>query len=263
MKFWQPVEIKDKTYYSSRIGLLRISLVKELNELKISESFIPEEEKMKEDWEGIIKPLKLDEVQDSTAWKRWFVSETDRTIKFSPILPNRPVVVRPESQIQILPGNKALFYVSIPVSLRISISDEKVLTEIPTQILSNTWFGEPFEGELCYAVKSQAISNLKERKVKAYTAICPISIENQSARNFVFQRLSIHTEFLGVYEGAKHLWTNQIDVKLEGDEQRSVIDISETAPPLEEIKGQLSLSRVVPTKKLYRRMFSDFPFIKG
>ncbi|MBW6515023.1 MAG: DUF432 domain-containing protein [Candidatus Cloacimonetes bacterium] len=263
MKYWQPVEITDKTFYNTRLGPLQILLVKELNELKISESRLTEEEMIEEDWEQISRKAEKCDPLDSSNWKRWIVPEEPLKLKFIPVMPDRPVVVRPESAIQILPGNKTRFFVSIPVWVRIATEKDETLTDIPTLIPSNTWFGEPLTGELCYAVKSKTITNFEHRKVKVYTAICPIFIENHSPSNFFFRRISIHTEFLGIYAGQKHLWTNQLDVKIEGDDQKSYIDFSESAPEIEKISGQLSAPREVPTKKLYRKMFADLPFIKG
>jgi hypothetical protein len=263
MKFWQPEKISDQSCYSATLGPLQIWLDKDLSELKISESRLADSEMSQNGWEMLSKPLEKCQKPDSTNWMRWIVPEGEMIIKFVPVMPDKPVVVRPESPIQILPGSRALFYVSIPLWLRITTKKDVTLTEIPTLPLSNTWFGEPLTGELCYAVKSKAITNFEHRQVKISTAICPISIENFSPRNFVFQRLSVHTEFLNVYAGLKHLWTNRLEVRIEGDEQRSLIDFSETAPEIEKISGQLSSSREIPTKKLHRRMFSDFPFIKG
>jgi hypothetical protein len=263
MEFWNAVTIRDNIYYQARLGPLQIFIVKQGNELKISESRLSGEDLSSENWESEVSPIQPGDALESEGWKRWIVSAENFSLQFSPMMPNRPVIVRPESQIQLLPGGKTRFYVSIPLWLRIMTGDKQVLTEIPTLILSNIWFGDQIAGELCYAIKSQAMTNFEKRKMKVYTAVCPILIENQSEKSFIFQRLSIHTEYLGVFLGTKHLWTNQIEVKLEGEEQKSVIDISENAPGIEKIKEKLSDAREVPSKKFYRKVFSELPFIRG
>jgi hypothetical protein len=238
MNYWQPVKIEDEKCYVTRLGSLEVKLVKTGNELKLRESFLTEEEKNEEDWEQVAVPLQPGEKPYSSIWKRWVVPLDELILKLVPILPDRPILVQPESQIQLLPGSETTFYVSLPVWLRITTGEGMVITDIPTQILSNTWFGEPHEGELCYAVKSTARTEIGNRIIKPYVAICPIRIENQSPGNFAFQRLSVHTEYLGIYAGIKHLWTNRIEVRIEGEDQRSIIDISESAPKIEEIKDQ-------------------------
>lgn len=263
MDFWKPVKIQDNNCYYAKLGPLRIWLRKERNEMRISESRLSAEEMLNEGWEQEVESLHPAEEPDKGPWKRWIVEEKENKIKLLPVMPDRPVVVRPGSQIRILPNCKTLFFVSIPVWLRVVFGEEGVLTDLPTLILSNSWFGDPLSGELSYAVKSRAITNLEERKDKVYSAVCPITIENQSPHNFMFQRLSVHTEFLGIYAGKKNLWTNQIDVKLEGEEQKSIIDISENAPVIEKVIEQLSTAREVPSKKFYRKIFSDLPFVKG
>ena len=263
MKFWESFKVADKTCYCARLGPLQIWLLRDRHELKLFDSRLSEEEIINQEWENISIPLEICEKPDTENWNRWILSPEDAAIKFTPIMPDRPIVVRPLSSIQILPGNKTMFYVSIPVWIRISTDKDQVLTEIPAVNLSNTWFGEPLTGELCYAIKSKAITNFEMRKVKNYTAICPILIENYSPRNFIFRRISIHTEFLSVFKGVKHLWTNEIEVRIEGDDQKSFIDFSDSAPDIEKIGEQLSASREVPSKKLYRKMFADLPFIKG
>jgi hypothetical protein len=263
MKYWQPVKIEDEKYYISKLGPLEIRLIKIGNELRLTENYLTEEVRAEEDWEQIVVPLQPGENTYSTAYKRWVVPTGDLSLRMVPVLSDRPILVQPESKIQILPDSKTTFYVSLPVVLRITTGEGSIITDIPTQILSNTWFGEPFEGELCYAVKSTARTEIADRTVKPYVAICPILVENHSPANFAFQRLSVHTEYLGIYVGVKHLWTNRIEVRIEGEEQESLIDISESPPEIEEIKEQLSAAREVPSKKFHRKMFSDFPFIKG
>lgn len=263
MSFWNTFQLKENQHYMCRIGSLVLWMIRKDTELLISEQRLVTDEELGDDWESKIILPRESENPDRSNWKRWIVDKGEFSLRFIPVTPDRPVVVRPENQVQLTVGKKTCFFVSIPLFIRIVTTDNQVLAEIPTQILSNTWFGEPVSGEFSYAVKSGAVTSIDRKKPKVYTAICPICIENESSKLFNFARLSVHTEYLGVFRGENHLWTNQIFVKLEGDDQKSMMDISEGAPDIDTVKEKLSESREVPSKKFYKKMFSDFSFIKG
>jgi len=262
MKFWTDYTLSDNKYYHCRIGPLVIWMIKSHNELLICEQRIAKGD-LEENWENALLKPAISKNPDLDNWKRWVIGEKKNTVSLMPSLPNRPVIVRPESPIHILTGNKTCFYVSIPLSIKIISGLGNLLVEIPTHIMSNIWFGEPISGELCYSVKSKAVTSIDNKKIKTYAAICPICIENGSPKLFNFARFAIHTEYLGVFAGDKHLWTNQIDVKLEGDEQKSIINITENAPQIESQTIKLTESRETPSRKLYKKMFSDFSFFKS
>lgn len=67
----------------------------------------------------------------------------------SPVTPDRSVVVCPESVLKIESGARTLFYVLLPVWITVSVGSQKKhpLDEFPGKVLSDTWFGEPHEGE--------------------------------------------------------------------------------------------------------------------
>ncbi len=261
MSFWTKHQVDDGKCYVSRIGSLTLWFLKKDNELLIAEQQLPKENEG--NFEQILETPHEAELPENVAWKRWIVNQADKSVGLVPVMPTRPIVVRPEAPVQVLPGNKTCFFVSIPVSVRITSSNDDILTEVPIRILSNIWFGDPMSGELCFSVKSGAVTSIEQKKEKVYTATCPICIENQSSSLFNFNRFAVHTEYFSVYLGQKHLWTNQIDVVIEGGGQKSSINIPETPPQIEEITKQLSPGREKFSKKFYKKMFSDFSFLKG
>ena len=60
------------------------------------------------------------------------------------------MVVRPEMPFTILPGDRVQFFVRIPLWVRLVAAGhgESVWCDVPTRILSKTWFGAPEAGEL-------------------------------------------------------------------------------------------------------------------
>jgi hypothetical protein len=263
MDLWKEISLDEDKCYEFRLGPLTLWLSKHQDELLVAERRLNPNLEPDSDWEQVASGLSVIKNSEITTWKRWVIGKRSRRLQLLPVMPNRPVIVRPESLIQIIPERSIMFYISIPVWIRIVLDGELIITDIPTQILSNIWFGEPLSGYLCYSVKSRALTDYNQKRAKPYTALCPVIIENNSTKNFVFNRLSIHTEHLGIYSGKKHLWTNSIAVNLEGEDQRSAIEFSESAPNFEPTVNKLSNAREIISKKLYRKIFSDFSFIRG
>lgn len=150
---------------------------------------------------------------EDVVWNRWICGSGNVAYRLTPALPARSVVVRPVMPLQVLPGQSVDLFVSIPVWLRISLvfegSETAVdLIEAPTVVLSKTWFGLPTEGELCYVLKTRARRRLEELRPDEHLAVCPLLITNSSDKTLGFDRLCVQPQFLGLYAGATHLWTN-------------------------------------------------------
>src|SRR4030065_1389117 len=54
-------------------------------------------------------------------WKRWVVGKDCNQISINPVMPDRPVVVRPDVAVKIPKDQEALFFFSIPVWGRITV----------------------------------------------------------------------------------------------------------------------------------------------
>jgi len=81
-------------------------------------------------------------------WTRWMINERVDEIKLHPCMPDRPVIVRPEMPISLLPKQSVQFFIGVPIWIGISLDDRfHNITEIPSMILSNSWFGPTTEGE--------------------------------------------------------------------------------------------------------------------
>ncbi|MCX7017290.1 MAG: hypothetical protein NTW86_32800, partial [Candidatus Sumerlaeota bacterium] len=115
-------------------------------------------------------------------WSRWAHSAPVETIQFVPGFPDRPVVVKPESPFRMTPGAAARIYVRAPLWLRAFLGGLRLrpLAEIPAIKLSNTWFGDFTQGELCYWLSSGARREIEPDPSRPYLAICPIWLVNAS-----------------------------------------------------------------------------------
>ena len=198
-------------------------------------------------------------------WSRWISSGLSDQIRLVPALPDRSVVVRPKFPLNVPRGESALFYVNIPVWVRVNVGEKSDLTlnEIPSVILSNTWFGEPTSGELCYALKTKALRDLEELSNHPYMATCPVRVENQAPTDLDFQRICIRVEHLHVYRGARRLWTNQVEVIFKGEDFTSQINVLKYAPKLEGTSERLCAAREPVERSLLKKSFSFLRSLTG
>lgn len=192
------------------------------------------------------------------AWKRWAFSEEAPEIAAIPAMPDKPLVVRPDAPLRIPPGNEVTFFVSVPVWLRFFVGAEPrriFLTEEPTVVLSNTWFGEPTMGELCYALKTSASRSLEGIKIGGHRCVCPLLLQNDSDAELPFQKLCIRTLYVNIYQGASRLWSEEIRVSFKGKDQGSEISFGSAAPKFEETGERVGEARLVAPKSFIRRSF--------
>jgi hypothetical protein len=211
------------------------------------------------------KTLLPTKAHEELPWSRWVSSEPAEQIRLVPALPDRPVVVRPKFPLKVPTGESVLIYVNIPMWVRVTIgkSFDQILSEIPSIVLSNTWFGEPTAGELCYALKTKALRDLDELSNHPFMVTCPVSVENQAPTDLDFQRICIRVEHLHVYRGARRLWTNQVEVLFKGEDFTSQINVLKYAPKLEGTSERLCAAREPVERSLLEKSFSFLRSLTG
>ena len=83
----------------------------------------------------------------SSQW-RHYLHRDSGTMQPSPVLPDRPVVMRPDRALTLLPGQSTIFFLELPVWFRLSTSGYRPaqIFEEPLTVLTRTWFGDPVTG---------------------------------------------------------------------------------------------------------------------
>lgn len=196
-------------------------------------------------------------------WERWPARGIKKSIRLNPLLPDRAVIARPETPIHIIKGQEENIFISIPLWVSITAGNNKDFTTAahPVQTLSNTWFGEPTHGELCYALHTTARQIVSHSEFKTHTVICPVKIINNFSGSLNFKRLCIQTEQLAVYESGGRLFSNQVTLVYQGPEKSSKINYSDSAP-LQITGASLPATWVTPPRKkgksLIHRSFDNF-----
>lgn len=167
-------------------------------------------------------------------WSRWAPGEewTGR-LSLTPAFPDRPVVVKPEDEFWLMKGAEAQIFVRVPLAVRVSAQGgrERVLMEIPTAVLSDTWWGNPVEGEICYFLDTMARRAMTGEDFMEHLCACPLHLVNRSPDDLLVTRIALRTAFLAIYRDGNRLWSDATTVRYRGEEEGSVLDVSGRPPP--------------------------------
>ncbi len=177
---------------------------------------------------------------DELSWSRWATAAGEREVSVLPILPDRPLVLEPERPFRLLPGANVRVYVRVPLfaRIRLATSEEEggpLLREAPTLALSDTWWGEVTEGELCYWLPTTARREMREELFAEHLAVCPLLLKNGARGDLRVEKLALRVEHLSLFAHDGHLWTDEARVTYQGDAEGSQIEMAGRAP--REAKG--------------------------
>ncbi|HIJ53174.1 MAG TPA: DUF432 domain-containing protein [Planctomycetes bacterium] len=262
LDIWNRSNIGSGEILRSQIGPLLLWFRKIEDELHVAFERLPDPDTIVD----ATGPVAVNVVEsEGLDWGRWIVGAETNVVQVLPIMPDRPVVVHPELPVKIPTGHKALFFVSIPIWLRVLAGEKKPieLCEVPVLILSNTWFGDTMSGELCYSLRSRARRQITDSEPNPSRTICPVKIRNTSPKQLNVERLCVHVEHLKTYSGGKNLWTNGITITFRGEEQVSKIEYSSNPPAFEPVGEILSEARTPVKETILKRSIGSFKLFSG
>lgn len=155
----------------------------------------------------------LDLATEGSSTVHRFAVHGASSVTLSPMLADRPIVVRPEVPFHLPGGSEARVYVSTPLWVRVEVGGTP-LVEVPTFRLKDTWFGPSTRmGELCYASRTSArltIESVPRRRTRARTEM---RIANRGTSLVVLERLKVPMPSLGLYGSASEdLTTDSVEV---------------------------------------------------
>ncbi|MGD9899777.1 MAG: DUF432 domain-containing protein [Calditrichaceae bacterium] len=202
---------------------------------------------------------------EKIAWSRWAVKKEITKLQLKPQMPDRPVIIKPDSPFRIVKNSQAQIYVHIPVWIQLGIAGRHAypLLDIPTIILSNTWFGSFLEGELCYWVSSGVRRQIELGPDRPYMAICPIFLSNKSDQDLLVEKLALRVTNLSLYQDKEQLWAGDTSILYKGEQDSSQIDFPQ-GPPVDAKSAKLINTARVPSKKgLSIKTFSTLKDLPG
>ena len=173
----------------------------------------------KEGW-IILYPEKLGSEKDNPDFSEgeYFQTGKSNALVIAPALPEKPLVFK-GSQLHVSPDQKLTFYLSIPVTVQIYFSKAQpgnLMKELPTQRLSDSWFGEPYDGEPALLLGSEFFRAQNDTNPSLYDAVCPVTIFNNSSGMLEVERLIIRADNQTLYKAEDKLITSQVAIEYKG-----------------------------------------------
>jgi len=199
-----------------------------------------------------------DEEPQEDDWVRWAVGPEAR-IRLDPATPDRLVVVSPEHSFHLPPRGRARIYMRLPVFVRVVLEGvtggQIALADLPTTVLSDTWWGGFTEGELGYWLTTKARRQLTDDLFVPHYAMCALSLRNGSQEPLPVEGFAVRVRHLGLFEQGGGLWTGETLVRYESASVGS--EIRFTGRPPEEAEGAARLCepRDPQTRGFHARTF--------
>jgi hypothetical protein len=207
-----------------------------------------------------------EEAPDAGEWTRWSLVP-DATVDVRPAMPNRPVVVAPEQPFHLPVRGSARVYVRIPLFARVvargGAGPESVLAELPSLVLSDTWWGTHTEGQLAYWLPTRARRATSPEIFEPHLAVCPLLLENASNEPLAVERLAIRTDHLTILGNGAATWTDEVLVEYQGASEGS--ELMYTGEALEEAGDvrRIAEPREIPPRGLRARTFGRLRAMSG
>jgi hypothetical protein len=104
-------------------------------------------------------------------------------------------------------------------------------------------------------MRTTAKRRLEELNVRPYRAVCPFEVRNASKQPFEVQRLCLRAQYLTVYSGDPHLWTNPGRVTYRGENEWSRTVYAKNPPEVAANAPPVGVPRPPPDKGLLTRSF--------
>jgi hypothetical protein len=188
--------------------------------------------------------------------------ETDGFFTLFPVLPDRPLIIRPQSVLKVYPGNHIKIFVTVPLFLAAYSRNggrESLIREVPLSSLSPTWTGDFQSGELCYSWSTPVFTSFEKATKHWDFALCCLHITNHSPSVLTLEKFMLDTRYLQVYRGATSLWCNDAEISFRGIEQSSISEIKRKTP-----SHELSEKTPIPPRKVGSGNFfiKTFDFFK-
>lgn len=248
---WEPIKIEKDEMISIQLGSLDLWIHRGAQEWHVASDYRKDEMER-------LSVSRCREMAD-LEWTRWMINEQVDEIKLHPCMPDRPVIVRPEMPISLLPNQSVQFYIGVPVWVGISLDDRfHNITEVPTMVLSNSWFGPTTEGELCYAMRTTAKLRQDDLQPHPHRAVVPFEIRNASSETLDFTRLCMHTNSLRIYQGRERMWTNQGRATYRGLDKWSRVVYARSAPSYDDAGRLVGKAREPVDRGAILRTFDNW-----
>lgn len=186
---------------------------------------------------------------------RYIFRDSPASFSLSPMLADRPVIVKPVAPLYVPAGEEVTLFVGCPVTLRLTIGS--LTHELPTHRPSDTWMGpNTREGELCYASTTLAQLDLDDCTIRPHRAITSIEVKNDGSDALLVERIRLPAPHLALYRTEGNaLWTQSVTLVRVGDGASAALwigDVSKVGGVLQ----RLAEPREAPSRNIMTQTFS-------
>ncbi|MFW6362859.1 MAG: hypothetical protein ACOC0D_03340, partial [Spirochaeta sp.] len=217
-------------------------------------------------------PAHEESTSEELAWQDFIPEVEGDSIGIFPVLPENSVVVRTEVPITLGAGCSLSLYAAIPLWLSVRVVNSRegagrvkggymnmgaALLSVPVFTLSQTWFGGPMTGRLCYrSDKTLSYSPNIPIDPLAY-ALCPIKVRNSSRAAIKIGSIAVPTEQMKLFRtvGSEHdvvFWTNPVSAVYTAAEELH-LGVIDKHPKIGETLEPWMPPRISPTDHLFKR----------
>lgn len=210
---WGEVRLEPGETHEMELGTLRLGLRRTANEV----------------W---LRAARSDDDDDDTPWRRWAAKRGIR-VEVRPAVPDRLLVVSHEHEYHLPPNGKSRTFVRIPLFVQVVLTwegGEIVAADVPSVVLSDTWWGTFTEGELAYWLTTKARAELTEDLFVPHFGMCTLELVNDSPLALSVERFAVRVPHLSLFTGQDRTWTDQVSVRYEDSPEGSEIRFSRKAP---------------------------------
>lgn len=172
-------------------------------------------------------------------FSRYAFSDMSTQLLLEPRLGDRPFIVRTDDPLYLLAGEQTVLFVSTVVWIAACLyvddqGDPRTLIELPAARPSDTWFGpNTREGELCYASRTHARTDLASIGPRPHRAITAVEISNHGSDSLSLEQLRVPVPALSLHHDEQHrLWTDAVCLVREEGQREASLTVMEASKHL-------------------------------
>lgn len=166
-------------------------------------------------------------------WIRWPMAP-HRGLEVRRAVPDRLLVVSHEYLYHLPPDAETHIYVRIPLFVQVVITgapDDLIVADLPSIVLSDTWWGTFIEGELAYWLTTTARITLSDDLFLPHLAMCPFRLVNRAPDALPLDRFAVRVPHLSLFSERERNWTDEVVVRYEDSPEGSEIRFRGEPPP--------------------------------
>ena len=255
--WWGVVEVESGTGRCWELPGFRIIVFRRASEWLLASERSPEREIDCETW---TTSLVTEEPSGHPDLVRFVAAPSANSAQLVPRAADRSVVAKPRIPLHLLPDEGARIYVSSPVWVEVNVGKPMhSLGQLPVRRLSDTWFGpNTREGEVAYALKTQARMQLEELPMRPHRLNTPIEIRNDGDEPLHIDRMNLPVPYLSVYATESgYLWSEEVTLLQGRSSELASLRVRKGAPAEAERARRLSGPRIAAESNFLVRAFSS------